>query len=147
MSALALARPQLPAPAADLPAEEKFNHLRTQLRAPQAQELSHSELEMLLQTEGRELLRLLFQAHLDERAPGTVTAPVTDADGFAHTPQRLHRRELESIFGTVVITRTGYGGRGLASLHPLDAHLQLPAERYSQTVRRHVAEGGRRAVL
>jgi hypothetical protein len=140
MSALALARPQLPAPAAYLPAEEKFNHLRTQLRAPQSQQMSHSELEQLIQTEGRELLRLLLQAHLEERSPGTVTTPVSDAEWQSHSHQRLHTRELESIFGTVEITRTGYGGRGLHSLHPLDAQLNLPPERYSHTARRFVAE-------
>ncbi|MFN2456552.1 MAG: hypothetical protein ABR577_20375, partial [Pyrinomonadaceae bacterium] len=57
-----------------------------------------------------------------------------------HTQQRPHTRQLESVFGTVRVTRTGYGGRGLQSLHPLDAQLNLPPELYSHTVRRRAAE-------
>ena len=64
-----------------LSAYEKFDQIITQLRAPQTQRMTHSELESLLETEGRELLRRLLQAHLDERSPGTVAEPVLGADG------------------------------------------------------------------
>src|SRR5215510_47291 len=140
MSALALTRPRLPAREAYLPAEQKFNQLLTQLRESQTQQMSHSELETLIETEGRELLRLMLQGHLDGRAPGTTTTPVIDALGNRHPHQRLQRRQLKSIFGPVTVTRTGYGGRGLESLHPLDGALNLPAERYSHTLRRRAAE-------
>ena len=106
MSALALARPQLPAASAYLPAQQKFNHLLTELRSAQTQRMTHSELENMIEVEGRELLRLLLQAHFDERAPGTTISPVVDARGRVRT----HRRQLETIFGTVSVTRTGYGG-------------------------------------
>jgi hypothetical protein len=102
--------------------------------------MTHSELEKMIEHEGREILRQLLQAHLDERAPGPVATPVVSADGDALTHQRTQARALESIFGTVTVTRTGYGGAGLSSLYPLDAALNLPAERYSHTVRRVAAE-------
>lgn len=121
-------------------AYEKFEQLVVQLQSPQSQPMTHTELENLIETEGREVLRRLLQAHLDERSPGTVSEAVRDAAGQRHPHQRTHARELESIFGTVTLTRTGYGGRGLRSLHPLDAQLNLPAERYSHTVRRRAAE-------
>jgi len=140
MSALALKRLQLPASKAYLPAEEKFNLLVTQLRGSETQKMTHSELETLIETEGRELLRLLLQGHLDERAPGTTTTPVVDALDRPHTHQRTQKRQFKTIFGTVSITRTGYGGRGLESLHPLDAALHLPPERYSHTLRRRAGE-------
>lgn len=127
-------------PSAYLAAHEQFEQLITRLRAPLSQAMTHSELEQLSETEGREVLRHLLQAHLDERSPGTVTQPVRAADGAAHTHQRSQTRELETIFGSVTLTRTGYGGRGLRSLHPLDAALNLPTERYSHTVRRRAAE-------
>jgi hypothetical protein len=127
-------------PSAYLAAHEKFEQLITRLRAPQSQAMTHSELEQLIETEGREVLRHLLQAHLDERTPGAVTHTVRDAAGAAHTHQRSQTRELESIFGSVRLTRTGYGGRGLSSLHPLDAALNLPPERYSHTVRHRAAE-------
>ena len=144
------AAPETPAaetPAAYIAAYEKFDHLVSRLRSPQTQRMTHSALEQLLETEGRELLRRLLQAHLADRAPGTVTVAVSDAAGQAHTHQRTQRRELESVFGTVEIARTGYGGRGLECLHPLDAELNLPAERYSHCVRRRAAELPCRAVF
>ena len=140
MSALALKHPQLPAIEAYLPAQEKFNQLLTQLRASETQQMTHSQLETLIETEGREVLRRLLQGHLDERAPGTTSTPVCDIRDRTHTHQRMHTRQLESVFGTVTVTRTGYGGRAMESLHPLDAELNLPPERYSHTLRRRAAE-------
>ncbi len=90
MSALALARPQLPAIEAYLPAQEKFNQLLTQLRASETKQMTHSQLENLIETEGREVLRRLLQGHLDERAPGTSTTPVVDALDRTRTQQRTH---------------------------------------------------------
>ena len=104
MAALAFARPQLPAPSAYLAAEEKFNQLCLHLQAPKAQLMTHSELEKMIEHEGRELLRLLLQGHLDERAPGQVVAAVVNADRDVLTHQRRHQRALESIFGTVTVT-------------------------------------------
>lgn len=54
---------------------QQFNHIVAQLRAPPTQLMTHSELEILLETQGRELLRRLLQAHLDERSPGQVATP------------------------------------------------------------------------
>jgi hypothetical protein len=122
-----------------LSAYEQFTQIVTQLRSPQTQHMTHSELEHLLEVEGREVLRRLLQAHLDARCPGTVAEPVVGADGQQRTQQRTHTRHLETVFGEVEVTRQGYGRRGLASLHPLDAELNLPLEHYSHTLRRHVA--------
>jgi hypothetical protein len=38
--------------------------------------MTHADVERLLQTEGTELLRRLFQGHLDARGVGETTAPV-----------------------------------------------------------------------
>ena len=46
---------------------------------------------------------------------------------------------METIFGTVGVDRSGYGAQGEASLHPLDAQLNLPDERYSLELRRRAA--------
>ncbi len=40
----------------------------------------------------------------------------------------------------MLVNRQGYGGRGLESLHPLDAELNWPPERYSHTLQRQIAE-------
>jgi hypothetical protein len=123
-----------------LAAREQFDSIITQLRSSHTQRMKHHELEELVETEGRELLRRLLQAHLEERAPGAVDTPVVSATGRLHTHQRLDTRPVETIFGDVTVTRQGYGGRGLESLHPLDGELNLPPELYSHTLRRRVAE-------
>ena len=101
--------------------------------------MSHSEWERLLAEEGQELLRQLYQDRVDEQAQAEVSEPVVDAQGLERTRTRQQRRELETIFGTVEVKRTGYGAEGEASLHPLDAQLNLPVERYSLEVRRRAA--------
>ena len=52
----------------------------------------------------------------------------------------MHERHLETTFGTVQVERLGYARPGHDRLHPLDAALTLPPERYSLEVRRRVAE-------
>jgi hypothetical protein len=123
-----------------LSAQEQFHSIKSHLRSAQAQRMTHSELEEFLDLEGRELLRRMLQAHLDERGPGAVSEPVVDANGREHTYQRLHSRSITTIFGEVTLDRQGYGGRGLESLHPLDAELNLPGESYSHTLQRRIAE-------
>jgi hypothetical protein len=97
--------------------------------------MTHSELEALLEVEGRELLRRLCQAPVDERSPGSVAAPVLDAEGQPCLPQRCHTRHLMTLCGEVEIVRRGYGGPRAPSLQPLEATLHLPPERYSPSVR------------
>jgi hypothetical protein len=64
---------------------------------------------------------------------------VRDADGVTRSRARRHARDLETIFGTVTVSRTGSSGEGRPSLHPLDGDLNLPVEQYSHEVRRRVA--------
>ena len=103
--------------------------------------MTHSELERELEKKGRELMRKLLQEHLDNRSPGQCDdPPVEGADGVVRSRVRLQERELETVFGTVSIERAGYAQQGVKSLHPLDAELNLPDERYSLELRRRVAE-------
>ena len=93
--------------------------------------MSHSDMERELGERGRELLRKLYQAWLEQQAGAEADGPVVDAEGDAHTEKRPHERDLETTFGTVQVGRTGYGTQGKPSLHPLDAQLNLPDEKYS----------------
>lgn len=102
--------------------------------------MTHSELERELEAQGRELLRRLLEEHLALRSPGEAVAAVRDVEGTEHPQARQHKRTLGSLFGPVEVRRTGYGGEGLSSLHPLDAELNLPPERYSHELRRRTAE-------
>ena len=119
--------------------QARFEQLLRLARSQETQRMSHSEWERLLDEEGQELLRQLYQDRIAEQAQAEVSEPVVDAQGCERTRKRPQRRELETIFGTVEVTRSGYGAAGEASLHPLDGQLNLPAERYSLEVRRRAA--------
>ena len=120
--------------------EDEFAQLIEFLRSPNGRALSHTELEAALSERGRELLRVLFQAHVDSRGPGPAAGAVCGVDAVVRSEQRLHERGLSTVFGEVRIKRLGYGAAGVASLHPLDAQLNLPAGEYSLGVRRLAAE-------
>ena len=109
------------------------------LRSGEAGQMSHSDVERLVRERGHELLRKLFQAHVDSRGPGEAAATVRGADGVERDQQRSHDRGLSTIFGEIRVKRLGYGAEGADSLHPLDAELNLPRELYSFELRRSAA--------
>ena len=129
-----------PAPAPYAAAETAFAETKAYLSSHEALQMSESDLERELHRRGQELMRKLLEGHLDQRSPGEATGPVEGADGVERPEQRVHDRHLETIFGTVDVERLGYARAGHDSLHPLDASLNLPPERYSLEVRRRVAE-------
>lgn len=122
------------------PAQEQMDFIIRELKSGRAQRMRHDEVEKKLEVEGRELLRRLLQAHLYERGPGLVEEEVVDAEGEAHRQQRQHLRPIRTIFGEVKVQREGYGKCGKKSLHPMDAELKLPAEKYSHELQRRIAE-------
>jgi len=99
-----------------------------------------SDLEQELEKKGRELMRILLQEHLDKLSPSLCEQPVCGSDGIDRPNVRSHNRKIETVFGTVSTSRAGYGNQGVASLHPLDAQLNIPPEHYSLELRRRVAE-------
>jgi len=121
-------------------AREDFEHIVGYLDSEKASSMTHSELERELEKKGRELMRILLQEHLKNRSPGRCNQPVRGTDGIERSRVRLQERQLETVFGTVSVERAGYGKEGVESLHPLDAQLNLPHERYSLELRRRVAE-------
>jgi len=106
-----------------------------------AAELAHGELEDRLETDGRELLRLLLQDHLDLRAQRERRlSGVVGADGITRSYAEIgHQRGLVTVFGEVRVNRLAYRRKGAANLHPADAALNLPAETYSHGLRRRAA--------
>jgi len=121
-------------------AEDEFRGLVKFLRSSDSRKLNHAELEDALNERGRELMRVLYQAHVDSRGPGPGTGPVCGADEVERRQRRLHERGLSTVFGEVRVKRLGYGADGVDSLHLLDAELNLPPEEYSFGVRRLAAE-------
>ncbi len=100
-------------------------------------------MERYINEDGTELLRLLFQGHLDLRyAQEEYQTEVEGADGEVR-PHRRSRteRQLETIFGEVVVTRVGYSTQkpGISALYPTDGQLNLSTDKYSDELRRRVA--------
>jgi len=118
------------------PASRFFEELKTQLEGKAALKMNHAEAERLLQSEGTELLRLLYQGWLDQRAPGEAAEEVVGAEGIRRPHARLLDRSLKTVFGKVTVVRTGYSAHEAETLFPRDAELNLPSDLYSYGVRR-----------
>lgn len=104
--------------------------------------LPESEVERRLFDDGAEVLRRLLQSHVTLRGQAKPVEAVVGADGAERTHVREDTgegRPIESIFGTVRLQRTGYRGRGLVALQPVDADLNLSPWKYSLEVERRVA--------
>jgi hypothetical protein len=120
----------------------QFDHLLDWLAGEQAQGATHSEVEAMVQAQGNELLRRLLQGYLDQRGrEEPLCERVVGADGNPRSHRRAGcTRRLETRFGEVIVTRRGYGGRGLESVFLLDAALNLPPDKYSHGLREVLVE-------
>lgn len=121
-------------------AYEKFLEITTHLHTEMSGDTTHSEIEAYLETDGRELLRLLLQDHLDDQGADRLEDVVRGADGVVRSHKRDHMATgYKSVFGAVRVARTGYSQRGVSSLFPRDAQLNLPARGYSHRLQKRVA--------
>ncbi len=117
-----------------------FGALTKRLAGAEALGMTHGDLERLLDKDGRELIRQLLQDHLDLRGAGEVRGDLVGARDVRRPHARLRERKLETIFGGVKVTRTGYSAHDAEALFPKDAELNLPPELYSHGVQRRAAE-------
>jgi len=101
------------------------------------------QIEAQQQTKGREVQRLLLQAHLQLRGDGDVGpalhVPHADRE-VLYTHRRLGTRSLKTIFGPVEIHRMGYSRDGAPSIYPLDRALALPARSFSYELQRRLVK-------
>lgn len=126
-------------------ADAQYATMKEALTSSGFQGKTEAEVERWLAVEQRELMRRLFQSHLTLRGQAQVQEPVVGADGVPRTHLRPEKsRKLETLFGTVEAERTGHSGRGLTTLYPVDASLNLPQTRYSLEVDRQVAKAAAR---
>jgi hypothetical protein len=117
---------------------EQFAELVGFMAGDESTGLSHGEIEQRLATDGRELLRQLFQDHLDLRATNeTAIDAVADAGHTARPYIEVgHTRALLTVFGEVVVDRYAYRAKNQANLHPADGALNLPPGRHSHGLAR-----------
>lgn len=115
------------------------------LISPEAMNAPLHEIERMLRTRGRELLREMMQAHFDRRSEQERDVDVRASDGVAREQLRRGSRKVMTEFGEVELDRNLYQAPEVDALAPLDAAMELPVEKYSYEVRRLVAEEAARA--
>src|ERR1041385_3834572 len=97
------------------PAAVEFALLQSWLASGSALQLSLHEIERQQQARGREVQRLLLQAHLQQRGNGDLgpVLQLEQTDGTAlYSHRRLSTRSLITVFGTVELVRMGYSRPG-----------------------------------
>lgn len=121
-------------------ARGKLSEMESYLRSPGALGAEHAEVESWLDQEGRELMRLLLEAHFALRGYAERRITVVGEDGVERDEVRSSERGLESRFGTVPVPRLSYNAAGRPGLRPLDALSNLPPELFSHGVQLMVAK-------
>ena len=125
------------------PAALEFALLEAWLASTPALKLPLHQIESQQQTKGREVQRLLLQAHLQLRGDGDVGPALRlqqAAGEVLYTHRRLSTRSLKTIFGPVEIVRMGYSRAGAPSIYPLDQTLALPARSFSYELQRRLVK-------
>src|SRR5258705_6392407 len=97
-------------PADTRPAFVEFSLLESWLASATALQLPLHQIESQQQVKGREVQRLLLQAHLQHRGNGDIgPALQLEHDGTAlYSHRRLSARSLTTVFGTVELVRMSY---------------------------------------
>ncbi|MDJ0903321.1 MAG: ISKra4 family transposase [Xenococcus sp. MO_188.B8] len=125
-------------------AHEQYQQLIKTLIEEDSQGWEHGQIESYINNSGTELLRRLLQGHLDLRyAQEEYQKEVIGTDGEKRPHRRKKtQRKLETLFGEVVVTRVGYSTQKpeVSALYPTDGKLNLPPDKYSDGLRRRVAE-------
>lgn len=121
-------------------AEKKFVQLTELLGNSHTKKMWLSEVESIVNNEGRELLRCLLQGHTDERGLCDMGDFITGSDGIVRTHKRIRERQIKTLFGTINIKRIGYSNPGKNSLFPQDSLLNLPKIVHSFGVQKLVSQ-------
>ena len=125
------------------PAALEFTLLEDWLASSLVLELPLHQVEAQQQTKGRQVHRLLLQAHLQQRGDGNVGPALRvqqESGEKLYTHRRLGARSLKTIFGPVEIVRMGYSRDGAPSIYPLDQALGLPARSFSYELQRRLVK-------
>jgi hypothetical protein len=125
------------------PAAVEFALLQSWLASRSALQLPLHEIESRQQDRGREVQRLLLQAHLQQRGDGDVGPALClrQQDGeLLYSHRRLGTRSLITVFGTVELVRMGYSRPGAPGIFPMDRTLTLPARSFSYELQRRLVK-------
>src|SRR5674476_377263 len=125
------------------PAALEFALLQSWLASSSALQLPFHQIESQQQGKGREVQRLLLQAHLQHRGNGNVGPALClhgSSGDLIYSHRRLGSRSLTTVFGTVELVRMGYSRPGAPSIFPLDQALVLPARSFSYELQRRLVK-------
>ena len=121
-------------------ADNLFKNIKDALNDKELADAEHGEIENFIKKEGFEVMRLLFQGHLDIRATREPDLGTVYSDDMEHDYIRNEQhRTLNTIFGKVEVRRKGYSIDGTDSVFPQDASLNLSPDQYSDGLRKQVA--------
>jgi hypothetical protein len=124
-------------------ARRGFSELETWLSSREVLRRPLHEVEREQEHRGREVQRLMLQAHVEQRGNGDVGPALRVVEGKnerRYTQRRIRRRHLKTIFGPIEIARMSYSRRGERSIHPLDEVLQLPARSFSYELQKRMVK-------
>jgi len=124
-----------------LNAQNLLNQMTVALKSQKWLHADHGQVEEMIHKDGMEVLRLLFQGNLDERAKletDLSTEPMGRTGAFY--TRKDCSRQLNSMFGKVQARRKGYSDNGKASVFPQDAELNFPKDSYSDGLRKKAAK-------
>lgn len=118
-------------------AQEQLDQLIEHLQSEDCARSEHGDIETYINQEGQELLRRLLQGWLNQKtANEKPKACINTVNGEALNHVRSETtRTLTSVFGEVTVSRKSYSQRNQASVFPLDAQLNLSADKYSDGIR------------
>jgi len=125
-------------------ARKQFSELEEWVLSPEAQEAPLDAVEQEIERRTREVARLALQANVNRRGTGyhgralVVTGP--SGDRRRQIGKREDTRHVVSLFGEISAVRTAYIARGTATVHPLDAALQLPQKSLSYAMQRRLVD-------
>jgi len=124
-------------------ARSAFGDLEGWAMSDEACGLPEHEVEGQIGTRGRDVMRLMLQAHLNRRGTGSVgpTLRVVWPEGeTVQAETRIDERKIVSIFGDVTARRSAYAAPECEAIHPLDESACLPARSFSYEVERRVVD-------
>jgi len=124
-------------------ARQEFSGLEAWLSSQEVLQAPLHEVESKQELKGREVQRLMLQAHIEQRGNGDVGPALRVTEGGKETlltQRRLRKRRLKTIFGPIEIVRMSYARRGEESILPLDEALQLPARIFSYELQKRMVK-------
>lgn len=118
---------------------EKFLELTAKLQSREVNKMHLTALESLIETDGREVLRLMLEEHIWLRGSGNIGEAIEGSDEVVRSHKRNRSLGLKTIFGAIEIERTLYSKPGHTSLAPKEAMLNLPENSYSHALQRRAS--------